>query len=336
MKRILFFIFLISNTIVLVGQTDSLVFKNGNVIVGELKSMDKGVLILKTKYSDKDFNIELSGVKKIYTTSIVSITLTDGTRLIGTLETTNDNKIEIVTTEERVLIGNLNEIVIMKSIDEKFWDRLHASIDISLDVTKSNNFRQFNSRSTLGYLTEKWSIDASYNTILSNQDGADSIRRTESTLRYKMMLPKGWYIPVSIDLLSNTEQKLLLRTGIKFGAGNFIIQTNRLDWGFTTGLNYNNESYSTDDSDRESIEGYLGTELNIFNIGDLDLVTNIFVYPSFTEAKRWRSDFKFDLKYDLPLDFYVSLGVTINYDNQPVEGAAALDYVAHTGFGWEW
>jgi len=34
---------------------DSLVFKNGNILVGEIKSMDKGVLIFKTDYSDKDF-----------------------------------------------------------------------------------------------------------------------------------------------------------------------------------------------------------------------------------------------------------------------------------------
>ena len=74
----------------------------------------------------------------------------------------------------------------------------------------------------------------------------------------------------------------------------------------------------------------------MFDVGDLNLITSIVAYPSFTETKRWRSDFIFDLKYDLPLDFYISLGVTINYDNQPVEGAAEFDYVAHTGFGWEW
>lgn len=37
------------------AQKDSLVLKNGNVIVGEIKSMDKGVLTIKTGYSKKDF-----------------------------------------------------------------------------------------------------------------------------------------------------------------------------------------------------------------------------------------------------------------------------------------
>ena len=40
-----------------IAQSDSIVFKNGNIIVGEIKSMDKGVLTIETSYSDKDFAI---------------------------------------------------------------------------------------------------------------------------------------------------------------------------------------------------------------------------------------------------------------------------------------
>ncbi len=336
MKKIVLLIFIISNVFILYGQTDSLVFKNGNVIVGELKSMDKGVIIIETDYSDDDFKIELDGIKEIYTSSIISLTLTDGTRLIGTLNTKSDNRVEIVTYTEKVVIDSLNEIVYMKTVDKGFWERLYASIDISFDVTKANNFRQFNSRSKIGYEAEKWNVNVYYNTLLSKQDGSDSIKRVESGLSYKMLLPNDWYIPASIDFLKNTEQKLKLRTGLKLGAGNFIIHTNHVYLSTALGLNYNNENYSLDENDRGSLEGYFGTEFNMFDVGDLNLIASIVAYPSFTEAKRWRSDFIFDLKYDLPLDFYISLGVTINYDNQPVEGAAEFDYVAHTGFGWEW
>jgi hypothetical protein len=37
------------------AQKDSLVLKNGDVIVGEIKSMDKGVLTIETDYSKNDF-----------------------------------------------------------------------------------------------------------------------------------------------------------------------------------------------------------------------------------------------------------------------------------------
>lgn len=86
----------------------------------------------------------------------------------------------------------------------------------------------------------------------------------------------------------------------------------------------------------QSWEGYIGTEMNLFDIGDLSLFTKARVYPSFTDAGRWRADFSFDTKYDLPMDFYVKVGISIDYDNQPVVGASDLDYVFYTGVGWEW
>jgi hypothetical protein len=74
----------------------------------------------------------------------------------------------------------------------------------------------------------------------------------------------------------------------------------------------------------------------MFNTGDLSLKTTTTTYPSMTEEGRIRVDFNFDIKYDLPLDFYIKLGTTVNYDNRPVEGAADLDYVIQSGIGWEW
>jgi len=50
----------------------------------------------------------------------------------------------------------------------------------------------------------------------------------------------------------------------------------------------------------------------------------------------WRSDAKLDLKYDLPLDFYIKLGLSFNYDNRPADDTREIDYLFQTGTGWEW
>ena len=42
----------------LFAQTDTLIFKNGNMVVGEIKSMSRGVIQIETDYSDSDFMIE--------------------------------------------------------------------------------------------------------------------------------------------------------------------------------------------------------------------------------------------------------------------------------------
>jgi len=106
--------------------------------------------------------------------------------------------------------------------------------------------------------------------------------------------------------------------------------------GVSTGGVWNDESFTDETIEsKSSQEAFIGCQLEVFDISDLDLLTNVVVYPSLSESGRVRMDFKFDLKYDLPLDFYINLGFTLNYDNQPVEGAAESDYVLQTSFGWE-
>ena len=334
-KYFLLSIFMLAAT-GLYAQVDSLIFSNGNYIVGELKNMDRGVLTIETDYSDDDFKIEWDGITEIYTTSYFLITLTDGTRLNGKLESSEQGKISITTEYEGTIETEPHTIVYLKSIDRGFLDQVYASIDIGLDLTKANNFKQFSVRSTMGYLAERYSVDLFLNSLNTWQDETDDIKRTEGGATFKYYLPSDWYIPVSVNFLSNTEQKLDLRTTTNLGIGKYVIHTNKTYWGFSAGANANIENFSTDADDHSSMEGLIGTELNMFDIGDLNLLTRLEVFPSFTEAGRWRSDFKFDLKYDLPLDFYIKLGFTLNYDNRPVEGASEIDYVFHTGFGWEW
>src|SRR5262245_31780504 len=57
-----------------VDAHDSIILKNGDVIVGEIKSMDKGVLTIETDYSKSDITIKWSGIKEIYSTSHFMIT----------------------------------------------------------------------------------------------------------------------------------------------------------------------------------------------------------------------------------------------------------------------
>ena len=115
-----------------------------------------------------------------------------------------------------------------------------------------------------------------------------------------------------------------------------LAQTNSFYWGAKVGLNRNYETFTNDTEDRQSWEAYFGTELNIFDMGDLDVFMLIMAYPSITAPGRWRSDSKIDIKYELPLDFFIKLGLSLNYDNQPADGASKTDYVFQTGFGWEW
>ncbi|HEY6504472.1 MAG TPA: DUF481 domain-containing protein [Chitinophagaceae bacterium] len=318
------------------AQKDSLVLKNGNVIVGEIKSMDKGVLVIETSYSKSDFTIEWDGIKEIYSKSRFLITLKNGNRINGTFKSVESgSKIEITGEDGEKTETMLEEMVYLKGLKSDFWSRAYGNIDLGINITRANNLRQYSVRSRFGYLADKWQIDFFYDDIRSKQDSVANTKRTEGGIALKYFLQKDWYVNTSVNFLSNTEQALKLRTTGKLGAGKYVVHTNKKYWGLGAGVAFNNESFTNDTEGRNSLEGYFGTELNLFDIGDLSLLSNIYVYPSFTEKGRWRTDFTFDTKYDLPLDFYIKLGITLNYDNRPAIVGNETDYVIVFSVGWE-
>jgi len=319
-----------------VFSQDSLIFKNNDFIVGEIKSMDRGVLTIETDYSKNDFTIEWSGLKEIYTKTHFLITLTNGDRFTGTLTSVDSAYVTIHDDENKTTRHLLNDLVIMKSVSDKFWDRIHASISVGYSLTRAQNLKQFSMRSNVGYLAKRWSGDASYNSVNSSQDEVEDIQRKDGGINFNYFLPKDWYIPISLTFLSNTEQKIDLRLLGKVGVGKYVIHQNQKYWGFSAGANANYENFADEIDGRTSWEAFIGTEVNFFDIGDLSLLTRAIAYPSFTESGRMRVDFTFDMKYDLPYDFYIQLGYTLNYDNRPVEGAPEGDYVFQTTFGWSW
>ncbi len=336
-RNLVFLVLLFGATRSLSATLDTLYASNGNVLVGEIKGMERSVLTMETEYSDSDFKIDWDKVVAIYSSRLFVVTSSKGDRYYGTVRTDESDKTRVTVVAKGMHYTlKLSDVVYIAQIDEGFLSRLSASIDVGFSFAKTNNLTQFSMRSNLGFLADDYSADAFYSGVNSSQDNVDATRRNEGGLGLKYFLPSDWFVIASYDFLQNDEQKLKLRSTTQFGAGKFFVRTNSIYFTAKGGVAWNSETY-TDPAipGRNTAEGFVGLELNMFDLGDLSLLTNLVVYPSITQSGRIRSDFKFDMKYDLPLDIYVKLGYTLNYDNRPVEGASASDYILQTTFGWE-
>ncbi|HEY9261671.1 DUF481 domain-containing protein [Chitinophaga sp.] len=317
-------------------KTDSLIMNNGNVIVGELKLLDKGVVTIETDYSKDDFTIEWTKIKAIYSKSHFLITLKNGLRLNGSMQTDSvTRKVIITPVQDSPVVTTVSDIVYLKGLKSSFWSRASASIDMGLSLTKANNLRQFTVRSNVGYLADKWEATMFYNDLRSKQDSIDATRRTEWGPTFKYFMQHDWFAAASLNFLSNTEQALDLRTTGKLGMGKYFVHTNKTYVGAGAGVAYNREVFTNETTSRSSLEAYFGYEVNLFDVKDFSLLTTGYAYPSLTEAGRWRADFSLDTKYDLPLNFYLKFGGTLNYDNQPAVSGKDIDYVLAFTFGWE-
>jgi putative salt-induced outer membrane protein YdiY len=230
---------------------------------------------------------------------------------------------------------NLSDVVFLRSVKEDFWSRASASVDFGYSFTKANALQQFSMRSSLGYTTDRWSASATYNRVNSTQTDVDDIQRTDLGAGFRWALPKNFYGGFDASFLSNTEQKLFLRSSYQPTVGNYLIRTNSMYLLVMGGAAYTREIYSTEDPERNTAEAVAGVELNLFDVGDVSLFISAKVFPGLSGSGRLRMDDRVDLKYDLPMDLYIRMGLTLNYDNQPVEGATDTDYVFQTTLGWE-
>lgn len=329
-----FFLFLTMLSFSVLGQ-DTISFYNGNELFGELKSMNKGVLTFETPYSESDFKIDWMDVKRLHTTTAFLITLSTGDRLHGSV-VSEDSVVTIISPEGQTYSTYQNNIVFLKSINSGFWSKMSANIDVGYNMTKANNLRQISVAGGIGYLAEKWSLNGKFNSLNSVQDSVDATLRNDGAVTVNIFLPKDWFLLGALDYLSNTEQLLDLRLNSRAGLGYFLVHSNTWTWGVTSGIAVVDEKFSSSEQNRNSMEGFIGTEINMFDIGDLNFYTKITAYPGITEEGRFRTDFKMELKYDFVHDFYIKGGLTVNYDNQPAVGASDVDYILNTGIGWEW
>jgi hypothetical protein len=352
MKYLSAFLLILAFHSTITAQNDRLVLNNGDVIVGDLKEMNRGVLTIEPSYSDVDFKITWEDIKEVTATQRYLITLSNGERYNGSFKSVGDGKILIDDEDGEDVTVDQNDIVSLQSVDSGFLSRLSANIDVGFSLTKANNQQQLNVNTRAGYLEDRWSLNFYYNSLFTTQDGVDDIQRNDGGLAFKYFLPKDWNLLASLDFLSNTEQSLDLRSVAKIGAGYFLKRTNSSYWNVGGGVAYNTERFSsimnedgttTTAQNRTSMEGFIATELNLYDIGDLNLLTSVVFYPTIipdgnVESGRFRTDFRFDAKYDDIFidDFYIRAGFTLNYDNRPVEAGKETDYIFTTGFGWEW
>ena len=331
--HVLFIGFLLQSQ--LYSQLDTIVFQGGNSVIGEIEGMNRGVLEIDAPYGDENFMVKWLSIQEIYSESKFVVSIKEQIYK-GRIASTSGKRIRVFDKDSTYATCELNEIVYLVPYKQGFANRFDAEIELGFNVTKAQDLRQFSLRSSIGYKTDKWGADISYNIIRSSQNNVEPVSRTDGLLNYRRILKNSWYLIGSISSLANTEQLIDLRANSQVGIGKFIISSNKAYWGVKIGVNNNLERFTNESSNRNTWESFLGTELNLYDTGDLEVVLDFIGYTGMSDSGRYRADLNFDTKYELPLDFFIRLGLSLNYDNRPALNASETDYVIRSGIGWEW
>ena len=128
LKKILSFLFVILSVESILAVNDTLLVSNGDVLVGEIKSMERGVLVMETDYSDSDFKIEWDNVIKFQSERNFIVTLSEGERYYGKIYSDPTDGKKVIIIEAGIEHGaNLIEIVYLDAVKKDFLSRLSLS-----------------------------------------------------------------------------------------------------------------------------------------------------------------------------------------------------------------
>ncbi|MCV9385809.1 DUF481 domain-containing protein [Reichenbachiella ulvae] len=334
---ILFLLFLCNN--LLAQNPDTVFLSNTHVVIGEIQSMEYGVLTIETEYSEDDFTIDWEEVIGVNSSSEFIIMLRNKYRLKASLsmDAINPDYMIISSIEGARMFAQFKDIVYLKSSEDRFWDKLSFDIDGGYSFTRASNTTQFSVNGKANYTDTHFFINT-YSSVIYNKVSEDTTTISTSRNNYgftaQFFLKGSWFIIGNNDILQSEQQNLRLRTTGQIGLGKMLIRNNKVFVGVATGLASNTERfYNTDDKD-QSYESLLQANINAYGYKDLRFSAQAQVYPSITVKKRIRANYTATLKYDLPLDFYIGLNTTLNYDNQPTEDATNFDFVFQSNVGW--
>ena len=317
------------------SQSDSIVVDDNLVLLGTIKKVDKGVITIKTEFSKNNIRVERERIKSISTQNQLMLTDRYGTRNSGTIEGSGRDSIFLTTDENEILAYHWDDLFNMEEYKNDFMDRFSFRIDLGFSMAQANNLVQWSSNGSIGYKADNWALESAFNGIISSQDNSEKIYRWEQQIEFSSYLPKNWFLHSELGFLTSSEQKIDSRFVPRLGVGKILVRLNEVNWSIIGGGNMNFEKFMDNPEERRTIEVFFGMDLNIVELGNLNISNRNSIFKSVTETDRWRADSAIDFRYKLPLKLYLSTGFTYNYDSSPTSGADGTDYLLRVGVGWE-
>jgi putative salt-induced outer membrane protein YdiY len=314
--------------------TDRIHLKNGDVITGNLKELDRGKLRFKTRTMDTVY-INWVNIESIDSDKFLRIERSDGIFHYGTIAQ-SDLENELVVKDRREEVGV--PILAVSSIQpirvqEAFWRRIEGDLSAGIDFKTASDILLINLATTLRFREEKYEVSMSANWNETSRTDDNNSSRADLAGDYTRFLRNRWFWRASTGLERNEELGLDLRTLVSGTVGKYLIQRPQLRLELNAGLAGNWEERQ--DGTSTSAEGVIRSSLEVFKhtLPVTRLSANVNVFPGITESGRMRVNTDITLRNEIVRSVFWDLTFFSNFDNRPPEGSSEEDYGIVTSIG---
>jgi hypothetical protein len=319
------------------ADTDVVVFRNGDKLTGEVKSLERG----KMRF-DHDatgvISIEWDDVAFLSSDQNIQAETTSGTRYFGNLSMSEDQDEIIVDTRRGPIVLQRERVVKMNPIDQETWRDIDIDLSVGYNFQNANSVKQFNVGLSASQRTRTRIMSASFSSVLSDSADSDTSERQNLGFNFTRLRANRWLNTGNLTFDRNDELNLNLRTSLGGGIGRIMRQTDHSFVVLEGGLKVTNENLVNEPEDVLSLESYgqMAWDWYRFDTPELDLSTSVEIIPSITEWGRIRSEIDVALKWEIVNDLKWQIEVYDSFDNRPqTEGASNNDYGIITSLAYD-
>lgn len=318
-------------------KTDILIIVNGDRLTGEVKSLERGKLRFNTDATGT-ISIEWDDVASLTSDQNIQVETENGNFYLGRLSATGDDKRIVVEADSGPVALDIESVVLMTPIEATLIERLDGDITAGYNFAKASEVQQFVLGLDVAYRTEIRKFGLKFDAVTSDSEDNDSSKRESLAIDYLRYRPNRWLTGAVVRLESNDQLGLDLRTSIGAGGGRILRQTNSTTLQLSGGLQVSRENVSGAVSDEDTLEafGSLVWDWFRYDTPELDLSTNLQLFPNLTDTGRVRAEFDVKLKWEIVEDLFWQLSFYDSYDSDPViVDAEKNDYGINMSLGWE-
>ena len=317
------------------AYTDKIHLKNGDVITGNIKELDRGKLRVKTLTMDTVL-VNWVDIESVESDKYLRIEKADGSFSNGTIKKSDmANKLVVEDRSQEVEVPMLAVSSIQPiRVQQSFWRRLEGDLTAGIDYKKASDILLVNLSTNVRFKEEEYevAVGANWNEISRTEENDSS--RADLSATYTRFLKDRWFWKASGGFERNEELGLDLRTLVGATAGKYLIQSPTLRFELNAGLAQNWED-RTDGTTTTSTEGLIRSSLDIFKhtLPITRLSASIDIFPGITDSGRMRVNTSVSLRNEIVRSLFWDMSLYHTFDNRPPDGAAEEDYGIVTSIG---
>ena len=318
-------------------KTDTVIFKNGDRLTGEIKSLKRGQLNLNTEATGT-IGIEWDKIANVISNQQIQVETSNGTRYFGNLASPDKGSSVVVVNDAGRQTLDAERVIVMSPIEGRGVHALDADLSVGYDFAKAGGVKH----ATLGLNMDYRSLirieSLRFNTVITDSSTQETSRRTNFGLQHTRLWKNRWFTNGSLSFDQNDELGLNLRSSLGSSGGRYFVQSNTMLFSLEGGLQFSRENLVADNEDIDSLEATFSAYWDwfLFEDPELDWSTRFQLIPSLTEKGRVRGELDTTLSWEIIGDLKWAFSLYGSWDNQAqsTEGATS-DYGVNTALSYD-